>query len=142
MSNTCSKYSALPFRESSGESQIYNLGSVLTSFVILSKSFNFSEFQFPTAFILEAATLTAVRRVLVPGGRFVILPEGHLTGEGPVYTFIEWLFTITGQRPREGGPEQVWRPFEQRLGAAGFEVAVETVRLEGSAATVIVAAVE
>lgn len=47
MNNIYTKYSALPLTESTGESQVYNLGSVLISFVILSKSLNFSEFQFP-----------------------------------------------------------------------------------------------
>lgn len=47
MNNIYTKYSTLPLTESTGESQVYNLGSVLISFVILSKSLNFSEFQFP-----------------------------------------------------------------------------------------------
>lgn len=97
--------------------------------------------QFPTSFILEQATLASVHRVLADGGRFVILPEGHLTGEGAVYKAIDWMFEVTGQRAagEVANLDCVWRPFEVALTAAGFAVKIELVGLEGSEATVIVA---
>jgi len=53
---------------------------------------------FPTDFIVQPETLTEVYRVLRPDGRFVIVPNGVLTGRGPVEAGVEWLYRITGQR--------------------------------------------
>ncbi|MEM8862850.1 MAG: class I SAM-dependent methyltransferase, partial [Chloroflexota bacterium] len=53
--------------------------------------------QFPTKFIFETETLIELHRLLRPGGVVVILPEGHLTREGPIIKFIDWLYYITGQ---------------------------------------------
>jgi ubiquinone/menaquinone biosynthesis C-methylase UbiE len=102
---------------------------------------------FPTLYVVDPASLAAVYRVLKPNGRFVIVPEGHLTGSGPVPRFVEWLYTITGQRQdtfavgeERGWPnEDSWRPFQQRFVDVGFEVDVHPVRLRRSAATVVVA---
>lgn len=96
--------------------------------------------QFPTAFISEVETLTAVHRVLVPHGRLVILPEGHLTGNGPLYSVIDWLFAITGQRPHDSAEQQqLWHTFAQMMHQNGFATEIEELVLEGSAATVIIA---
>jgi ubiquinone/menaquinone biosynthesis C-methylase UbiE len=97
---------------------------------------------FPTLYVVEPATLRAVRRVLAENGRFVIVPEGHLTGNTPLHRFIEWLFGVTGQRPAEKGHEEGERPwdqFGQRFHAAGFRLETHTIRYDGSQATVIVA---
>jgi ubiquinone/menaquinone biosynthesis C-methylase UbiE len=40
--------------------------------------------------VADPATLETVRRVLRPNGRFVIAPEGHLTGNTPLHRFIAW----------------------------------------------------
>jgi ubiquinone/menaquinone biosynthesis C-methylase UbiE len=45
---------------------------------------------FPTRYVVESATLRRVRRVSRPNGRFVIAPEGHLTGNTPLHRFIAW----------------------------------------------------
>lgn len=57
---------------------------------------------FPTDFILAPETLRAVYRVLKPGGVFVIVPSGVLTGGGVMRRFLEFLYTITGQRNSGG----------------------------------------
>lgn len=96
--------------------------------------------QFPTAFISEAETLAAVHRVLATHGRLVILPEGHLTGTGPLYNFIDWLFAITGQKPLNGAAQQpLWDSFAHMMRQNGFDTEIEELVLEGSAATVIIA---
>lgn len=53
---------------------------------------------FPTPFILEAATLQEVRRVLQPDGQFLIVPNGIFTHDGAAEAGLEWLYRITGQR--------------------------------------------
>ncbi len=95
---------------------------------------------FPTEYIIDPETLTAVYRVLAADGRFVIVPEGHLTGRGPLRRFIKWLFRITGQR--EGAfarDEATWESFQALFAAASFTAEVHQVQLPGSVATVVVA---
>ena len=102
--------------------------------------------QFPTNFIFQADTLQALNAILKPGGRLVILPEGHLTGNGPLRRFIHWLFVITGQTAgNQGGDlaereiDLFWADVEKMMQACGFSVTLERVQLEKSEATVIVA---
>jgi ubiquinone/menaquinone biosynthesis C-methylase UbiE len=53
---------------------------------------------FPTDFIIQSTTIHEMYRVLKPGGRVVIVPNGVFTGGGIVRSFLEWLYHITGQR--------------------------------------------
>jgi ubiquinone/menaquinone biosynthesis C-methylase UbiE len=101
---------------------------------------------FPTDYIVDPATLAEVARVLRENGRFVIVPEGHLTGNGVVNRFIEWLFAITGQRypgkdinPAVPLCESIWGFYRQRLEDAGFIVRFKYVQLERSALTIVIA---
>ncbi len=101
---------------------------------------------FPTDYVVHPETLAAVFRVLGENGRFVIVPEGHLTGGGVMHRFIHWLFRITGQR---AGPfavandhfwpdEAMWEPFHRRFAEAGFVVTIHHVQRPRSGVTVIV----
>ncbi len=102
---------------------------------------------FPTDYIIEPETIASVYRVLKVDGRFIIVPEGHLTGRGALYRFIDWLFRITGQRDGtfmvdEAGlwPDTaVWTPFRQLYTEAGFTMEVKQIRLKRSIVTVIIA---
>lgn len=102
---------------------------------------------FPTEYITSPKTLGAVNRVLKSGGRFIIVPEAHLTGSGPAQRVIEWLFRITGQRQgpfavNEAGQwpdHDKWRPFQELFNEAGFRTRVERSRLPGSLATILIA---
>jgi ubiquinone/menaquinone biosynthesis C-methylase UbiE len=102
---------------------------------------------FPTDYIIDPETLTAVYRVLNPDGRFVIVPEGHLTGTGFIYRLIDWLFRVTGQRSGAFAVDgdnywpspEIWAPFRQRFTQAGFQVEFNHIQLARSGVTVIVA---
>ena len=102
---------------------------------------------FPTEYIVDPASLSAIYRVLRPNGRLVVVPEGHLTGRGTLHRIIDWLFRITGQRSGAFSVDEahnwpdsaVWRPFQQRFEAAGFQVTIEQIQLERSAVTIIIA---
>lgn len=92
--------------------------------------------------------MRAVHDVLRPGGRYIIVPEGRLTGDGPVQQFIGWLFQITGQREDVfvPGEEASWpaeteqgRAFRRAMEEAGFELSVQRVRLARSVAVVLIA---
>lgn len=106
---------------------------------------------FPTEFILQAETLRAVRRVLGKNGRFLIVPEGHLAGSGPLTRFVSWLYVITGQRSGEfvvdqanfwPGEERLRQRVEAAFAAAGFSVSIEHITLPRGGATVVVGTVD
>lgn len=97
---------------------------------------------FPTDYIIDPKTIREVRRVLRQNGRFLIVPEGHLAGSGPLRGAIDWLFRITGQRSGawdDSDQQRMWGRFIERFEAAGFDVQLETVMFPKSAVTVIVA---
>jgi ubiquinone/menaquinone biosynthesis C-methylase UbiE len=96
-------------------------------------TFNAVVCTFPTNFIVEPETLAEVRRVLRDDGRFVIVPNGALTGAGPVETGIEWLYHITGQRDGATGDIAAF------FATYGFEARVVEERCPRSVAQVIIA---
>lgn len=96
---------------------------------------------FPTDYIIDPATLREVYRVLGENGRFLIIPEGHLTGRGFLHRVIDGLFWLTGQRGGRDdlGETAVWQPFTTRLEEASFTVTVKQITFPKSAATVLLA---
>ena len=102
---------------------------------------------FPTDYIVDPATLASVHRLLKADGRFIIVPEGHLNGQGVLIRFIDWLYTITGQRNdvftvddgRYWPGDALWAPIRQHFQAAGFTITIEHIHLPRSGATVIIA---
>lgn len=53
---------------------------------------------FPTPFIIEPETLAEVRRVLIPNGRLVFVPNAVLTRGGVAKQALESAYRVTGQR--------------------------------------------
>lgn len=95
---------------------------------------------FPTNFIAQPATIQAIHHVLRPGGRFVIVPEGQLTGSNWFFRFLDWLFVVTGQRTHNTQQvREMWQQFVVQMEAAGFTAEVKQIVLPKSVATVVVA---
>lgn len=102
---------------------------------------------FPTDYIVDAETLAAVHRVMKANGRFIVVPEGHLTGRGTLHRIIDWLFRITGQRDGTFSVDEaqnwphpdLWEPFRQRFETAGFSLEIEHITLARSVATLFIA---
>ena len=96
---------------------------------------------FPAEFIVDPKTLKEFNRVLATEGRVVIVAEGRLKGGGALRRFIDWLFTITGQRVRpeeEGWAAELWKKVEDRIHAAGFSLDKEIKDLGESEVTIVI----
>jgi ubiquinone/menaquinone biosynthesis C-methylase UbiE len=87
---------------------------------------------FPTAYILDPATLAEAARVLRPAGRLVVVVGARLSGRDPLSLFVEWLYAITGQREIIAGWEA---PFT----AAGLAVRRVEVEMQRSRVWLLVA---
>lgn len=102
---------------------------------------------FPTEFIFEPSTLTAVHRSLKPEGLFVIVPEAELVGSNTIVKVIEWLYYITGQHEsisaggsfdeaqKQNRKTRLIKTFEN----AGFTLQVESIHVKASRVTLLIA---
>ncbi len=112
-----------------------------------SKTFDAVLATFPTDYVLAEETLAAVQRILGDNGRFVIVPQARFSGRSLPERFIEWLYFITGQRyqpyalpeTEAEAQETRWKAIKQSFVEAGFMLQIETVTLEGSQVTVMIA---
>ncbi len=95
---------------------------------------------FPTAYITAPETVAAVSRLLRPGGRLVIVPEARLGGPRPARAFVEWLYTLTGQRaPTDEDPAARLAFWTTALAGSELDVSLHEEDVRGSVVTVIVA---
>jgi ubiquinone/menaquinone biosynthesis C-methylase UbiE len=90
---------------------------------------------FPSEYIFDAETLAQICRVLVPGGRLVIVPVAWITGKGRLERLAAWLFEVTGQTGVIG---KLLPGIRTRLRIAGFEVRHALVELPGSRVLVVI----
>jgi ubiquinone/menaquinone biosynthesis C-methylase UbiE len=95
---------------------------------------------FPAEFIVDSNAIHELNRILLPGGRIVLVPEARLKDGGLLRRFIGWLFAITGQRvaPKEDGwLALIWADAESRFLEVGLTTTVEKVELEDSEVMVV-----
>lgn len=95
---------------------------------------------FPTNYILQATTLAEIHRVLQPpdpttglGGRLIVVMEGQLRGPKWLRQFIEWLYTITGQR------DHPWPEPAKILKNQTFQSEWQLVEQNGATARLLIA---
>jgi ubiquinone/menaquinone biosynthesis C-methylase UbiE len=71
---------------------------------------------FPSEYIFQSQTLAEIYRVLVPGGKLVVIPVAWPSGNLAIQRSLAWLFHVTGQAPAEIDSSwiaRLTRPFEQ-----------------------------
>lgn len=93
---------------------------------------------FPAEYIFDPQTLIEAKRVLVPKGRFVILPGATITGRGLLDRAMALLFRITGQTPPDLSELLHERSREPFL-AAGFQLQVHEVDVKSSRVFILLA---
>ncbi|MDI6770525.1 MAG: class I SAM-dependent methyltransferase [Anaerolineales bacterium] len=92
---------------------------------------------FPSEYIFDPHTLEEIQRVLIPGGRLVILPIAWITGRSPLERLAAWLFRTTGEAP--GKPGELNLELKKLFERAGFEARKEVVELKSSTLLFILA---
>jgi len=100
-----------------------------------SESFNTIIATFPAEYIFDPSTLAEVKRCLLNGGRFVVLPAAL-----PRNPFLHWLFRVTGQAPSEALKifrERLEEPFIK----AEFNVETHVLDLKSGTLIIIVATI-
>lgn len=91
-----------------------------------SQSFDQIVATFPSEYIFNPRTLSEIHRLLVPGGKAVILPFAWITGKSIPYRMLSWLYKITGQAP--AWDDRWLVPFK----TCGFQVTTEKIVLKAS----------
>lgn len=93
---------------------------------------------FPAEYIFHSDTLQEAQRVLVDGGRFVIMPGATILGRGVMDRLMAQIFHITGQSAPNLGEilkERASKPFAE----AGFHMQVHELNIKSSLVFILVA---
>jgi SAM-dependent methyltransferase len=93
---------------------------------------------FPSDYIFDAITLEEANRVLVPNGRFVILPGASILGRGFMDRLMALIFRITGQTPPNLSEVLRERPKEP-FAKAGFHLQTHELEIKSSMVFILVA---
>jgi ubiquinone/menaquinone biosynthesis C-methylase UbiE len=93
---------------------------------------------FPTEYIFDTRTLSAIYRVLQKNGRLIVLPSAWITGQKLLDKSAAWLFKITGQSPAftHGVVSQQIKPL---LEAAGFKPDFQVIEIKSSTVLIVIA---
>ena len=92
---------------------------------------------FPTEYIAAPETLFEILRVLIPGGKLIILPVAWITGSFWPDRLAAWLFRVTGQAPE--WDERLEKRFLDPFITAGFQVEVKHHEIKSSQVLIILA---
>jgi SAM-dependent methyltransferase len=93
---------------------------------------------FPSEYITGKETLSDVKRCLMNGGRFIVLPVATLMGRGILDRLMAIVFRITHQTPED--PLDIFgKRFERPFLEAGFQVEVKQVEVKSSLLLIVVA---
>jgi ubiquinone/menaquinone biosynthesis C-methylase UbiE len=102
------------------------------------ESFDSVVATFPSEYITDEETLLEVKRCLVNGGRFVVLPVAMLMGRGILDRVMSGVFRITHQVPED--PIDIFsKRFERPFIEAGFQVEVKQVEVKSSLLLIVIA---
>lgn len=93
---------------------------------------------FPADYIFEPITLQEAYRVLVPGGRFVILPGASILGRGFMDRLMALIFRITGQTP-PSLPQVLRETSREALARASFDVEYHELEVRSSRVFILIA---
>ena len=104
----------------------------------MENSFDTVVATFPTEYIFEPETLQAVRRVLVPQGRLVIVLGGGLKGQGVLERLIKWVYVLTGH---DGGSsvETYHQNLPPYLATQHFNLTTQPIEFAKSHTAVLIA---
>ena len=93
---------------------------------------------FPADYIFDPITLKEANRVLVPGGRFVILPGASILGKGLMDRVMAFIFRITGETPSNLS-ELLQQRSREPLSKTGFTVEFHELEIRSSLVMILVA---
>ena len=88
---------------------------------------------FPTEYITDPGTLAEVIRCLIEGGKLIVLPVAL-----PKNRFLDWLFTVTHQRPVEA-LDIIQSRLKQPFVSAGFETEIKTLDVKSGLLLIVFA---
>ena len=88
---------------------------------------------FPTEYITDPSTLSEVKRCLSNGGRLIVLPAAL-----PKNPFLDWLFRVTHQSPKEA-IDIVKSKFKAPFVTAGFNTDVKTLDVKSGTLLIVLA---
>ena len=88
---------------------------------------------FPTEYITDPSTLSEVKRCLSNGGRLIVLPAAL-----PKNPFLDWLFRVTHQSPKEA-IDIVKSKFKEPFVTAGFKTDVKTLDVKSGTLLIVLA---
>jgi ubiquinone/menaquinone biosynthesis C-methylase UbiE len=94
---------------------------------------------FPTDFIVEPVTLAEVRRVLIPGGRLVVVINGAFTRRSAATAALDVAYRATGQHSVRTPMSEAYAALTAHFAQAGFDARIAVEPCQRSISVVVVA---